>query len=235
MVEVVVVGLCVRKYEAGLGQNPAKPSAMARFWVCRMKMRSGAMVGGGAVMWSRWWWWWDSAYANTRWKRGLGAKSRETERDGSVLGAPHENAIGGGGGRWCGCVVEMVVVVGLCARKHEAGGGTGAKSPETEHDGSISGVLFQTTAEGGGGRWRDEVDEVVVVVGLRVRKREAREEAGAKSHETERDGSISGAPCPTAVEGNGGRWCGCAVEVVVVVGLCVRKREAGGGAGGRIR
>ena len=138
MVEVVVVGLCVRKYEAGLGQNPAKPSAMARFWVCRMKMRSGAMAGGGAVVWSRWWWWWDSAFANTRWKRGLGAKSRETERDGSVLGAPHENAIGGGGGRWCGCVVEMVVVVGLCARKREAGGGTGAKSPETERDGLIS-------------------------------------------------------------------------------------------------
>src|ERR1700691_1936762 len=112
-----------------------------------MKMRSGAVAGGGAVVGSRWWWWWDSAFANTRWKRGAGAKSRKTERDGSVLGAPHENAIGGGGGGGCGCVVESVVVVGLCARKREAGGGTGAKSPETECDGLFLGVLCQTMAE----------------------------------------------------------------------------------------
>jgi hypothetical protein len=49
---------------------------------------------------------------------------------------------------------------------------------------------------------------VVVMVGLRVRKREAGEGAGgAKNHETERDGSISGVPCETAAEGDGERWC----------------------------
>ena len=205
MVEVVVVvGLCVRKYEAGLGQNPAKPSTMARFWVCHMKMRLGAMAGGRVVVWSRWWWW-DSAFANMRWKRGLGAKSRETERDGSVLGAPHENAIGGSGGRWCGCVVEMVVVVGLCARKREAGGGPGAKSPETERDGSISGAPCPTAVEGDGGRWWDKVNDVLGVMGLCVCKCEAGGGGRAKSDEIERNGSISGAPCEMAVEGDGGR------------------------------
>jgi hypothetical protein len=115
--------------------------------------------------------------------------------------------------------------------KREAGGGLGAKSDETERDGSVSGTPCETAVEGDGGRWWDEVDEVVVVVGLCVRKREAGEGAGAKSDETERDGSVSGAPCETAVEGDGGRWWDEVDEVVVVVGLCVRKREAGGGLG----
>ena len=129
----------------------------------------------------RGWWWWGSAFTNVRQEGALGAKSHKSECNGSIRGAPCQTVAEGNGGMWCSCVVEAVVVVGL-----------------------------------------------------RVRKREAREEAGAKSHETERDGSISGAPCPTAVEGDGGRWCGCAVEVVVVVGLCVRTCKAGGGTGGQI-
>jgi len=89
----------------------------------------------------------------------------------------------------------------------------------------------ETAVEGDGGGWWDEVDTVVVVVGLRVRKREAGGAGGAKSDEIERDGSISGAPCETTVEGDGGRWWDEVDDVVVVVGLCVRKCEAGGGAG----
>jgi hypothetical protein len=73
------------------------------------------------------------------------------------------------------------------------------------------------------------------VVGLCVRKREAGGGSEAKSNKTERDGSVSGAPCETAPGGDGGRWWDEVDKVVVVVGLCVRKREAGEGAGLQIR
>jgi hypothetical protein len=59
-----------------------------------------------------------------------------------------------------------------------------------------------------------------------------REGLRAKSHETERDGSVSGALCKMAVEGNGGRWWDEVDKVMVVVGLCIHKHEAGEGAGG---
>jgi hypothetical protein len=37
-------------------------------------------------------------------------------------------------------------------------------------------------------------------------------------------------PCETVVEGKGGRWWDKVDKVVVVMGLCVCKYEAGGGA-----
>jgi hypothetical protein len=55
---------------------------------------------------------------------------------------------------------------------------------------------------------------------------------GAESDRSKRNGSIRGAPCQTAVEGDGGWWDEVDEVVVVVVGLCVRQREAGEGAGG---
>ena len=59
----------------------------------------------------------------------------------------------------------------------------------------------------------------------------ARQEGGlgAKSHGSERDGSICGAPCQTAVEDDGGRWRGDVDKVVVVVRMRVRApvREEG--------
>jgi len=73
----------------------------------------------------RWWWWWGWAFANTRQERGLGAKNHETERDGSISGALCETVVEGDRGMWCGCAVEVVVGVGLCVRKREAGEGAG--------------------------------------------------------------------------------------------------------------
>jgi hypothetical protein len=55
---------------------------------------------------------------------------------------------------------------------------------------------------------------------------------GAKNHETERGGSISGGLCKTAVIGDGGRsWRGVD-EAVVVVGLRIRQREVEEGGWG---
>ena len=80
--------------------------------------------------------------------------------------------------------------------------GLGAKNHKTKHNGSVSGVPCETAVEGNGGRRWGCVNEMVVVVGLCVHKRKAGE--GAKSHKTEHDGSVSGAPCETMVEGDGG-------------------------------
>jgi hypothetical protein len=68
-------------------------------------------------------------------------------------------------------------------------------------------------------------NEVVVVVGPRICKHEAGEGAGGQNHKTEHNGSISGVPCETAVEGDGGRWWHGVDEVVVVVGLHIRKHK----------
>ena len=46
-------------------------------------------------------------------------------------------------------------------------------------------------------------------------------------------GSISSPPSEIGVNISEGRWCGGADEVVVVVGHCVCKREAGEGAKGQ--
>ena len=54
---------------------------------------------------------------------------------------------------------------------------------------------------------------------------------GAKNHEIEHNGSISGAPCKKEVEGNEGRWWGGMNEVVMVVGPRVCKCEVAEGAG----
>jgi hypothetical protein len=126
----------------------------------------------------RWCWGWGCAFANARRERGLGTKSHETERDGSISGAPCEKAVEGDGVRCRGGVDEMVVGVWPRVRKHEAREGAGAKNHETERGGSISGASRETAVMGGGGRWWCGVDEVVVVVGLRVRQREAGEGTG---------------------------------------------------------
>jgi hypothetical protein len=164
-------------------------------------------------------------------REGLGAKFNKTECDGSVSGVPCEMAVEGDRGRWWDEVDKVVVAAGVCICKREAGGKAGAKSDETKCNGSVSGVSCKTAVEGNGGRWWDEVDKVAVVVGLCIRKCEAGGGAGAKSDETERNSSVSGTPCETVVESDGGRWWDKVDKVTVVVELCVRKREPGGGLG----
>jgi hypothetical protein len=69
---------------------------------------------------------------------------------------------------WWGCALTNA------RRKRELG----AKPHETERGGSILGELCETVAKGDDGRWWGEVDEVVVVGGLRVGKCEV--EKGAR-------------------------------------------------------
>ena len=83
---------------------------------------------GSGVVWLRWWW--GCVSANTRQEVGLGAKSDKSERDGSIQGAPCKMAVEGDGGWWWDEVDEVVVVVGLCVHKHEAGGGPGSQIPQ---------------------------------------------------------------------------------------------------------
>ena len=51
--------------------------------------------------------------------------------------------------------------------------------------------------------------------------------ADGQNMKSSRLGSISGTPSETGVEISGGRWWGGVDEVVVAVGRCVRKWEAG--------
>jgi hypothetical protein len=81
----------------------------------------------GAVVRLRWWWEWGSAFANARQERELGAKTHETERDGSISGAPCEMEVEGDGGRWWDEVDKVRVAVGLCVRKREAREGAGVQ------------------------------------------------------------------------------------------------------------
>ena len=68
------------------------------------------------MRWMRWWWWWGSAFTNARQERGLGAESNESERDGSIRGAPCQTAVEDDGGRWRGDVDKVVVVVRMRVR-----------------------------------------------------------------------------------------------------------------------
>jgi hypothetical protein len=68
----------------------------------------------------------------------------------------------------------------------------------------VSGASMEMAAEGDGWRWCDDADEVVVVVGGCVCKREAGGGVGAENHETEHDSLVSGAPCERMVKGVGG-------------------------------
>jgi hypothetical protein len=78
----------------------------------------------------RWWWWWGCSFANARRERGLGAKNHETERDGSISGAPCETAVEGDGGRWWRGADEVGLGLGLRIRKREAGEGAGGQKPQ---------------------------------------------------------------------------------------------------------
>jgi len=76
--------------------------------------------------------------------------------------------------------------------KHEMGEGAEGQNHETERDGSISGVPYETVVEGDGGRWWHGADEVVAVVGLHICKRKAGEGLGAKTTKLSHSGSVSG-------------------------------------------
>jgi hypothetical protein len=69
--------------EGGRGQHPKnpKPSAPARFRVCRVKRRRRVMEGGGRVVGTMWWWWWARAFECARGGWVLGQKP-ENERRG---------------------------------------------------------------------------------------------------------------------------------------------------------
>ena len=74
------------------------------------------------------------------------------------------------------------MVVGHGVRKREVGEGAGAKNPKSRRLSSISGAPSEMGVGSSGGRWCDGADEVVVVVGRCICKREAREGAeGQKS------------------------------------------------------
>jgi hypothetical protein len=73
--------------------------------------------------------------------------------------------------------------VGRCVCKREVGGGLRAERHKNERGSLVLGAPCETVVDCDGGRWWCGADEVVVVVGCCVRKREAEEGLGAKNHE----------------------------------------------------
>jgi len=57
------------------------------------------------------------------------------------------------GGRWCGGANEVVVVVGCCVCKCEAGEGAEGQKSEIEPLGLISGMPSEMGMESGEGKW----------------------------------------------------------------------------------
>ena len=85
--------------------------------------------------------------------------------------------------------------------------------------------------ESEGGRWWRGVDEVGVVVGQRIRQREAGEGVGAKNPKPSRWGSISGTPFETVMASDGGRWWRGVYEAAMASGRLVRKMRGWRGFG----
>jgi hypothetical protein len=64
----------------GLGAKRPKPSAAARFWVCRVNWQWRTMGGGGGAMWTRWWWYCACAFEHAQGRRGQGQKNLKTRK-----------------------------------------------------------------------------------------------------------------------------------------------------------
>src|ERR1700736_1613944 len=65
---------CVR-WGKGFGSKNPKPSGRARFRVCRVKRRCGAVGGGGGVVVKQGWWWCGPPIECVRWGGGFGSKN----------------------------------------------------------------------------------------------------------------------------------------------------------------
>jgi len=97
------------------------------------------------------------------------------------LGAPSEMEVESSEGRWHGGADEVVVVVGHCIHKCEAGESVCAKKPKPSRHGLILGAPCETVKGDSGEGWCGGVYEVVAVVGLCARETRGREGVWAKT------------------------------------------------------
>ena len=109
-------------------------------------------------------------------------------------------------GRWGGGADEVVVVVGRCVCKREAGGGLGSKTTKT----SVA-ARFRVRRAKRGCRTMGRGGGAVRISlwwwwGCAFASARRGNRLGGKNHETERNGSISAVPCKLVIEGDGGRW-----------------------------
>jgi len=95
----------------------------------------------------------------------LRAKNPKPSHWGSISGTPSEMGVESGRGRWCSGADEVVVVVGRCVCKCEAGEGAEGQKYKIKPLGLDLGALSEMEVESSEGRWHDGADEVVVVVG----------------------------------------------------------------------
>jgi hypothetical protein len=113
-------------------------------------------------------------------------------------------------------------------QRQSRGCGFGAKNSKRSRRGFVSGAPQETAGQGDAGRGQAGRDEMALVVGPHASKRKAGGGFWAKTPKQNRRGSVSGAPCKTAGQGDAERqWAG-RDETAAAVGPCVRKRKGGG-------
>jgi len=92
------------------------------------------------------------------------------------------------------------------------------------------------TAMGDGAEgWGGGIYEVVAVVGSCVCETRGEERVWVEIPKPSRCGSVSGAPCETAMGDSAQGWGGGTYEVVVVVGSCVRETRGAERVGQKTR
>ena len=89
--------------------------------------------------------------------------------------------MGHNGGRWRDGTYEAMLAMGLCISKCEQQKGRGTENPETEHYSLVSGVLCETTAGDGKGRWWGVSYEVMMIVERHICKCKAERGLGTKN------------------------------------------------------
>jgi hypothetical protein len=161
----------------GLGAKRPKPSTAARFWVCCVKREWRVMGRGVGVGWMRWNRWWNRAFANASWGMGLGAKNPKLSAAAQfwVFRVKWEwRAMGEGVGvGW----MRWQQWWGPAFANASWGMGLGANSPKPSAVAWFWVCRVKREWRAMGGRCWGGVDEVAVVVGSCVRKREPGEGA----------------------------------------------------------
>jgi hypothetical protein len=182
------------------------------------------MEGVGGV-WKIGYWRVCTAVRKRKRGRKVWAKNAKPSGSGPISGMPCQMEVDRSRRQqWCS-LYNVTVVVGQLVQKRERGRGVWDKNVKLGGSGSISGTLGQTEVDGGRMRWWGGSYDVTAVTRRRVRKRNEGKGVGGRKLKTEHNGSISGIPCQTAVEGGEMWWWAGLYDVMAVVRCCVHKLE----------
>ena len=112
-------------------------------------------------------------------------------------------------GWWWDGVDKVVVVLGPCIYKCEAGEEVVDQNPKPSHCGLVLGLPCQMAMLGGGRWWLHVLFDVAVVTDICVCKHKQREGVDAKNLKPSHYGLVLGLPCQTMMVCGGGGVLKC--------------------------